>query len=229
MLIERWRIEHNTFRPHSSLGYRPPAPEAFFKTFIVQNTPEMISSPRASFKTSKTFLQHEHSDPKFQKGQEHTDMILPSDNEPPIVAQPSESALNDISSLVAIPESVVLPIHVPMILSVGRKKVDPSFSHPLTGRVAVVGLVADHALWSGPRSARTLLGNTDVPHDFLKERDLSRRGRRGMASQRNTLAIDHHQVLCSLAPLGLSDCCAPFFAGMKVASTKASSQSRIPS
>jgi transposase InsO family protein len=27
-LIERWRIEYNTIRPHSSLGYRPPAPEA---------------------------------------------------------------------------------------------------------------------------------------------------------------------------------------------------------
>jgi transposase InsO family protein len=28
VLIERWRIEYNTFRPHSALGYRPPAPEA---------------------------------------------------------------------------------------------------------------------------------------------------------------------------------------------------------
>jgi putative transposase len=27
VLIERWRIEYNTIRPHSSLGYRPPAPE----------------------------------------------------------------------------------------------------------------------------------------------------------------------------------------------------------
>ena len=29
VLIERWRVEYNTFRPHSSLGYRPPAPEAW--------------------------------------------------------------------------------------------------------------------------------------------------------------------------------------------------------
>lgn len=29
VLIERWRFEYNTFRPHSSLGYRPPAPEAW--------------------------------------------------------------------------------------------------------------------------------------------------------------------------------------------------------
>jgi transposase InsO family protein len=27
VLIEDWRIEYNEFRPHSSLGYRPPAPE----------------------------------------------------------------------------------------------------------------------------------------------------------------------------------------------------------
>ena len=28
VLIEQWRREYNTIRPHSSLGYRPPAPEA---------------------------------------------------------------------------------------------------------------------------------------------------------------------------------------------------------
>jgi putative transposase len=29
VLVERWRIHYNTQRPHSSLGYRPPAPEAW--------------------------------------------------------------------------------------------------------------------------------------------------------------------------------------------------------
>jgi len=29
VLVERWRQEYNRVRPHSSLGYRPPAPEAF--------------------------------------------------------------------------------------------------------------------------------------------------------------------------------------------------------
>jgi len=28
MVIERWRKEYNTVRPHSSLGYQPPAPAA---------------------------------------------------------------------------------------------------------------------------------------------------------------------------------------------------------
>jgi transposase InsO family protein len=29
VLIERWRREYNRYRPHSSLGYKPPAPEAY--------------------------------------------------------------------------------------------------------------------------------------------------------------------------------------------------------
>jgi len=28
VLVEQWRTEYNRVRPHSSLGYRPPAPEA---------------------------------------------------------------------------------------------------------------------------------------------------------------------------------------------------------
>jgi putative transposase len=29
VLAERWRVHYNTIRPHSSLGYRSPAPEAW--------------------------------------------------------------------------------------------------------------------------------------------------------------------------------------------------------
>lgn len=28
ILIEQWRIHYNTVKPHSALGYRPPAPES---------------------------------------------------------------------------------------------------------------------------------------------------------------------------------------------------------
>ncbi len=34
ILIKRWRYEYNHIRPHSSLGYRPPAPEAIMTTEI---------------------------------------------------------------------------------------------------------------------------------------------------------------------------------------------------
>ena len=32
ILTERWRVEYNTERPHSALGYRPPAPQAILAT-----------------------------------------------------------------------------------------------------------------------------------------------------------------------------------------------------
>jgi len=34
VLVERWRREYNTIRPHSSLGYQPPAPEAYAPLFL---------------------------------------------------------------------------------------------------------------------------------------------------------------------------------------------------
>ena len=34
VLVERWREEYNHVRPHSSLGYRPPAPEAIQPRFM---------------------------------------------------------------------------------------------------------------------------------------------------------------------------------------------------
>jgi hypothetical protein len=32
VLAERWRTYYNTVRPHLSLGYKPPAPEAWLTT-----------------------------------------------------------------------------------------------------------------------------------------------------------------------------------------------------
>ena len=37
ILIEAWRVHYNTLRPHSSLDYRPPAPEA-----IVPRSPAIV-------------------------------------------------------------------------------------------------------------------------------------------------------------------------------------------
>lgn len=156
-------------------------------------------------------------------------MILVSHNQSSECSEPCESAFDDISSPVAIPESVVLSIDVSMILPMRGKKIYASLSEPFSMGIAVIGLVSDHSDGSRPWSPGSRLRDFDICHDLLEEPDLSGRGRVGMASQRNTLAIDHHQALRSLAPLGFSYSRAPFFAGMKVASTKDSSQSRIPS
>ena len=46
VIIENWRRHYNTIRPHSSLGYRPPAPEAFMPARPAPQQPtELIICP----------------------------------------------------------------------------------------------------------------------------------------------------------------------------------------
>jgi putative transposase len=40
VMIERWRQHYNTIRPHSALGYRPPAPEAILPPLRGRVTPQ---------------------------------------------------------------------------------------------------------------------------------------------------------------------------------------------
>ena len=44
VLIEQWRLHYNRIRPHSALGYRPPAPEARGLSLA---TPESVQDQRA--------------------------------------------------------------------------------------------------------------------------------------------------------------------------------------
>jgi transposase InsO family protein len=43
VLIERWRRAYNTVRPHSSLGYQPPAPEAIQPCSFASATPQQTN------------------------------------------------------------------------------------------------------------------------------------------------------------------------------------------
>jgi putative transposase len=45
VLAERWRVHSNTVRPHSSLGYRPPAPEAWLTSTSWQHGEPVASLP----------------------------------------------------------------------------------------------------------------------------------------------------------------------------------------
>jgi putative transposase len=49
VLVERWRRHYNTVRPHSSLGYRPPAPEAILPLPWGIGAPPLHPTPRLAF------------------------------------------------------------------------------------------------------------------------------------------------------------------------------------
>lgn len=48
VLIEQWRSEYNTIRPHSSLGYRPPAPSVVAEPATERAAVEACSAPLRS-------------------------------------------------------------------------------------------------------------------------------------------------------------------------------------
>jgi len=41
-VIEAWRLDYYRHRPHNSLGYRPPAPEAIERTSSLKNGPDIM-------------------------------------------------------------------------------------------------------------------------------------------------------------------------------------------
>ena len=54
VLIERWRVEYNTVRPHSSLGYRPPAPEARLALETASAPLQLLPTPVPSERDTTT-------------------------------------------------------------------------------------------------------------------------------------------------------------------------------
>jgi len=43
IVIEQWRMQYNTHRPHSSLGYRPPAPAAYHPVISTNAIPQSLA------------------------------------------------------------------------------------------------------------------------------------------------------------------------------------------
>ena len=159
----------------------------------------------------------------------YVDMMLVSYDQASERAKPGKCALNFVSPGVSVFHSTVLFPFLFTVLPVWGQQSDASLPEPFSQRITVVSFVGNNSL--GPCSGATLtrLMDPDLSQSLLGQSHLSRRGRVDMASQWNTLAIDHHHPLRSFAPLGFPDGRAPFFAGAKLPSIKASLQSRTPS
>jgi len=139
------------------------------------------------------------------------------------VAEPSEGALHPPASLIASQDASILGRCMTAVRAMGCDQRDAPSSQPLAQPVAVVAFVRDHPLgllsWSAGSMAPT---DADCLQRFLREPDLTGRGRVKSHSQRKTRAVDHHHPLRPLAPLGFADGVAPFLAGAKLPSKKAS-------
>jgi hypothetical protein len=53
VLIGQWRREYNQVRPHSALGYRPPAPETILPMALTYNLVQLFGAGQLSYESKK--------------------------------------------------------------------------------------------------------------------------------------------------------------------------------
>jgi len=158
----------------------------------------------------------------------HSDFSFISNNQASKITDPRKGSFHLPSFLVTPQLPAVLGFSFFPIASVWCNQIYFKCLKPLAKRIAVIAFISN-------QSRRSFFGATFSPSwnsyrikGFFSELYFSRRCRGKGASQRNTLAVDHHHPLCSLALFGFPDARAPFFAGAKLPSIKASSQSSAP-
>ena len=144
------------------------------------------------------------------------------------LSQPCVGSFDDPSALVA-PQfpTVLIPFHL-VVFAVGRDQLDATSLPSLAQRIGVVAAICDHPFRLLARPA-FWPGDADSGERGVRKRNFSRRGTFQPNSQRNTLTVSQYHPLRSLAALGFADCRAPFFAGAKLPSRKASSHFSRPS
>jgi len=105
---------------------------------------------------------------------------------------------------------------------VWRQQLDTLLRHSVVQVAAVVGAVSDDPLELLALRLRYFC------EGGFRELALREVGSRKVHSERNTRAVDQYHALCPLTFACFSDAEAPFFAGAKVPSMKASLQSSCP-
>src|SRR5215467_2325549 len=144
------------------------------------------------------------------------------------LSQPSIGPLHDPAALIP-PE--LAPVFVPptlIVLPIGHDQFDSAAAQSLAQRIGIVAAIGDHPLRFLPRAAFRAR-DTDFGQRGFRKRNFTRRGSFQPNSQRKTFTVDQYHPLRALAPLGFPDGRAPFFAGAKLPSRKASSHFNSPS
>jgi len=142
--------------------------------------------------------------------------------------EPRIGSLDDPAALVAAQFPPVLVAPLLVVLSIRGDQFDASLLQALAQWVRVVGAVGDHPFRFLPRAAFRP-GDADFFERGFRKRSFSRRGTFKPNSQRKTLTVDQYHPLRALATLGFTDGSAPFLAGAKLPSRKASSHRSNPS
>jgi hypothetical protein len=163
-----------------------------------------------------------------KEGSIHINFSLMPYQQAAIITKPSEGSFNFPTLTVTSEFSSILHFRLFSVVAMWNDKINFKLFEPFSKWITVIAFVTY-------KSQRTLFrAATAIARHFYRfkglfgERDFCGRCRGKGASQRNTLAVDHHHPLRSFAPFGRPNSGPPFFAGAKLPSIKASCQSSAP-
>src|ERR1044071_6622 len=147
-------------------------------------------------------------------------MVLVTHQYPTKVLQPGKQPLDLPASLVPTQAAPVLRRRLFAVRLMRGNQLHLLLSQLFVQWVRVVSLIADQSL-------RRVVGEP-LDQSSSDKGDLMRRSILRVDGERKTSAVCHCHELRTLAPLGLSDFAAPFFAVMNVPSIKHSDKSNSP-
>src|ERR1700759_646705 len=147
-------------------------------------------------------------------------MVLVTHQNPTEVLQPREQPLDLPPPLVTSKLAPILRGRLLTIRLVRGNQLHILLSQLFVQRVGVIRLITNQAL-------RRVVNET-LDKSFANKCDFMRRSILRVNGERKTIAVCHCHELRTLAPLGLSDFAAPFFAMMNVPSIKHSERSNSP-
>jgi hypothetical protein len=154
------------------------------------------------------------------------EMVVP-DQHAAELTEPCVGTLDLPASFVASQFPPVLISSLQVVLAVGCNQFDASPFPPLSQRIGIITTIGNHPLRLLPRPAFASR-EADLVERGVRKRNFCRRGTFQPNSQRNTFTVSQYHPLCAFTTLGFAHCIAPFLAGAKLPSRKASSHRSRP-
>ena len=142
------------------------------------------------------------------------------------ILQPCVGSLDFPAALISAQFASILEAAPAHVLAIGHDQFGAQTLESLPQRIGVVATISDDTAQVSTRATPSLARHTHLLDRALRQPAFGNLRGRELDSERYAVAVDHHHALRTFPTTRLADCGAPFFAVMKVASRKASSQSR---
>lgn len=155
---------------------------------------------------------------------EHRNLPLITYNQPPEIGDPADGAFDFPATFVPAQLTSVLLFWFCAVRPMRANQINATSGQAFSQWIGIRCLVVNQSWWVLSWTSSRLTRHGNFIQRRFNQRDFTWCGRGNVHSQRNTLAVCHHHKLRTLSAFGLSDACAPFFAGENVPSANTSYQ-----